>query len=43
MIASDDTSGENQFAEAMQTVSPTSTDDFISGDVMENRNIFKVV
>ena len=35
MIASDDTSGENiTFTEAMQTVSPTSTDDFISGDVM---------
>ena len=24
----------------MQTVSPTSTDDFISGDVMENTEIF---
>ena len=41
MIASDDTSGENIiFAEAMQTVSPTSTDDFISGDLMENTEIF---
>ena len=41
MIASDDTSGENiSFAEAMQTVSPASSDDFISGDVMENTEIF---
>ena len=41
MIASDDTSGENiSFAEAMQTVSPTSTDDFISGDNMQDTEIF---
>ena len=41
MIASDDTSGENiTIAEAMQTVSPASSDDFISGDVMENTEIF---
>ena len=41
MIASDDTSGENiTFAEAMQTVSPSSSDDFISGDVMENTEIY---
>ena len=41
MIASDDTSGENiTIAEAMQTVSPASSDDFISGDVMENTEIY---
>ncbi len=41
MIASDDTSGENiTFAEAMQTVSPASSDDFISGDLMENTEIY---
>ena len=40
MIASDDTSGENiTFAEAMQTVSPASSDDFISGDIMENTEV----
>ena len=41
MIASDDTTGEYiTFTEAMQTVSPASSDDFISGDVMENTEIF---
>ena len=41
MIASDDTSGENiTIAEAMQTVSPASSDDFISGDMMENTEIY---
>ena len=41
MIASDDTSGENiTFAEAMQTVSPASSDDFISGDLIENTEIY---
>ena len=41
MIASDDTTGENiTFAEAMQTVSPASSDDFISGDLMENTEIY---
>ena len=41
MIASDDTSGENiTFAEAMQTVSPASSDDFISGDNMQDTEIF---
>ena len=40
-IASDDTSGENiTFTEAMQTVLPASADDFISGDMMENTEIF---
>ena len=34
MIA-DDTSGQKQFQSK-----PTSTDDFISGDVMENTEIF---
>ena len=41
MIASDDTTGENiTFAEAMQTVSPASADDFISGDNMQDTEIF---
>jgi len=41
MIASDDTSGENiTFAEDMQTVSPASNDDFISGDPIEPTEIF---
>ena len=40
-IASDDTSGENiTFTEAMQTVSPASGDDFISGDPIEPTEIF---
>ena len=40
-IASDDVSGENiTFTEAMQTVSPASSDDFISGDNMENTEVF---
>lgn len=40
-IASDDTTGENiTFAEAMQTVSPASADDFISGDPVEPTEIF---
>ena len=40
-IASDDTSGENiTFTEAMQTVSPASNDDFISGDPIEPTEIF---
>jgi len=40
-IASDDTSGENiTFTEAMQTVSPASADDFISGDPIEPTEIF---
>ena len=40
-IASDDTSGENiTFTEAMQTVSPASVDDFISGDPIEPTEIF---
>ena len=41
MVASDDTTGENiTFAEAMQTVSPASADDFISGDPVEPTEIF---
>ena len=41
MVASDDTTGENiSFAEAMQTVSPASADDFISGDPVEPTEIF---
>ena len=40
-IASDDTTGENiSFTEAMQTVSPASSDDFISGDPIEPTEIF---
>ena len=40
-IASDDTTGENiTFTEAMQTVSPASSDDFISGDPIEPTEIF---
>ena len=40
-IASDDTSGENiTFTEAMQTVSPASIDDFISGDPIAPTEIF---
>ena len=40
-IASDDVVGENiTFSEAIQTVSPASSDDFIQGDAMSAKEIF---